>query len=142
MMEAQIFNHKTGEARTMPQLQATQQTRMDRDWSFDPPAPKGWERETPLYRASQALRPAVRARYRMELPFSETGDSWQYGTEPIKKGQIVATREWCHPSMQPLNYSAKQVHEFFTTRPRSRLPRSPWVGDRIRLEDGMGSAAA
>jgi hypothetical protein len=40
--------------------------------------------------------------------------------------------------MTPLNYSARQVMDFFTNRQKSRLPRSPWADGRIRLEDGLG----
>lgn len=37
----------------------------------------------------------------------------------------------------PLNYGAGKVLDFFNSRQKSRLPRSPWRGDRIVLDDGL-----
>jgi hypothetical protein len=53
----------------------------------------------------------------------------------MKSGEIVEAREWPHPSFHPLNYSAAKVLDLFNTRMKSRLQRSPWRGDRLRLDD-------
>jgi len=53
----------------------------------------------------------------------------------MKSGEIVEAREWPHPSFHPLNYSAAKVLDFFNTRMKSRLQRSPWRGDRLHLND-------
>src|SRR5712675_582092 len=105
-------------------------------------APPGWERETPKYRATRDIQPAEKARFRSETPFAHSFDSntWQYGYRPIQTGEIVETREWPHASFRPLNYSAAKVLDFFNTRMKSRLPRSPWEGDRLRLDDGLTGA--
>jgi hypothetical protein len=42
--------------------------------------------------------------------------------------------------MTPLNYSARQVIDFSTSRQKSRLPRSPWANDQVRLDDGLTGA--
>ncbi len=101
--------------------------------------PPGWERETPKYRVARDISPAPKARFRLEPPFSQCfdSDSYQYGDRPLKAGEIIETTDWPHASFHPLNYSAKKVIEFFNTRMKSRLPRSPWEGDRIRLDDGL-----
>jgi hypothetical protein len=53
---------------------------------------------------------------------------------------VIETTEWPNPgTMTPLNYSARQVMEFFTTRQKSRLPRSPWANDQVRLDDGLSN---
>ena len=108
-------------------------------WSFVKPPPLGWERETPKYRATRDLRPAERDRHRIEPPFAKVFDSdvWQYGARPIMRGEIIETRAWPHPSFHPLSYGAGKVLDFFNMRQKSRLPRSPWHGDRIRLDDGL-----
>jgi hypothetical protein len=36
-----------------------------------------------------------------------------------------------------LNYGAKKIHEFFSKRLKSRMQRSPFAGDQIRLDDGL-----
>jgi hypothetical protein len=101
--------------------------------------PPGWERETPKYRATRDIQPAPKARFRSEPPFGTVFDSdvWQYGTRPIKSGETIETKEWPHPSFHPLNYSAGKVLDFFKSRMKSRLPRSPWFGDSLRLDDGL-----
>jgi hypothetical protein len=101
--------------------------------------PPGWEREVPKYRASRAVRPAEKTRFRLEPPFVTIFDSavWQYGTREIKAGEIIETTDWPHPSFRPLNFSAGKVLDFFNSRVKSRLPRAPWAGDRIRLDDGL-----
>ena len=102
-------------------------------------APPGWECETPKYRAVRDIHPAEKARFRFEPPFVTIFDSdiWQYASQPVKSGEIVETKEWPHPSFRPLNYSAGKVLDFFNSRIKSRLPRSPWHGDQIRLDDGL-----
>jgi hypothetical protein len=109
------------------------------DISNGSPAPPGWEREIPKYRVARGLQPAPKARFRFEPPFSTISDSdvWQYGAQPVKAGEEIETREWPHPSFRPLNFSAGRVLDFFNSRMKSRLPRSPWAGDRIRLDDGL-----
>jgi hypothetical protein len=101
--------------------------------------PPGWEREIPKYRVSRDIQKTPKARFRFEPPFAHSFDSdvWQYGTRLMKAGEIVETTEWPHPSFHPLNYAAKKVLDFFTTRMKSRMQRSPWAGDRIRLDDGL-----
>ena len=108
-------------------------------WGWHKPPPLNWEREGPRYKATRNLRPPEMARYRSEPPFSKVFDSdvWQYATRPIKAGEIIETKEWPHPSFLPLNYGAGKVLEFFNMRQKSRLPRSPWYVDRIRLDDGL-----
>jgi hypothetical protein len=109
------------------------------EWSFTKPPPIGWERETPKYRAAREVHPAQKVRFRFEPPFAMTIDNsaWQYGTRVIAAGEIVETREWPHPSFHPLNYAAEKVLDFFNNRQKSRLPRSPFYGDSLRLSDGM-----
>jgi hypothetical protein len=101
--------------------------------------PPGWQFETPKYRVSRDLRPAQRARYRSEPPFAQMldSDTWQYGSRPLKAGEIIETREWPHASFRALNYAAVKVLEFFNLEIKSRLPRSPWNGDRLRLDNGL-----
>jgi hypothetical protein len=104
----------------------------------DAPLP-GWERETPKYRVTRDIQPAEKARLRSEPPFAEVWDSdrWQYGTRILKAGEIIETREWPHASFRPLNHSAKMVLDFFRLQMKSRLPRSPFQGDRLRLDNGL-----
>jgi hypothetical protein len=110
-----------------------------RDWSFVKPPPAGWERDVPKYRVTRDVRPAERARYRLEPPFGTVFNSeiWQYGTREIKAGEIIETKEWPHPSFVPLNYGAEKVLAFFNSRMKSRLTTSPWLGDSVRLDDGL-----
>ena len=55
-----------------------------------------------------------------------------------KAGEIISTTEWpCAGTMTPLNYSARQVMDFFNSRQKSRLARTPWANDQIRLDDGL-----
>jgi hypothetical protein len=102
------------------------------------PAP-GWEREIPKYRVTRDIQPAQRARYRSEPPFAHCFDSdvWQYGERTLKAGETVETKAWPHPTFFPLNYSAKRTLDFFNFQMKSRLPRSPWHGDSLRLDNGL-----
>lgn len=134
---------RTGEARTMPTVQADNMIRASRgEWSAAPPLPKGWDREVPRYRASMDLRPPQYARHRLEPPFTSTTDThmWQYAERPIKAAEQVETTAWPHPSMIPLNETARQILEFFRTRQKSRLPQSPWRAGRLFLDDGLTGA--
>jgi hypothetical protein len=101
--------------------------------------PPGWEREMPKYRVLRDIHPAEKARFRFEPPFASASDSstWQYGTRILKAGEIVETGEWPHNSFFALNFSARKVLEFFRTRQKSRMQRSPWAGERLRLDDGL-----
>jgi hypothetical protein len=92
-----------------------------------------WDREIPRYRTTRAMHPSPLARHAEETPWSFCSDNdvWQYCTKPLAAHEEVATTSWPHASFQPLNESARRVHEFFLTRDASRLPRSPWLRDRI-----------
>jgi hypothetical protein len=102
----------------------------------------GWETIVPIYRARRAVRPATKARYRAERPFTtmDDNDSWQYGERSIAAGEIVETKAWPHPSFDPLNYSAQKTLAFFNGALRSRLPVSPWHGGQVRLDNGLSDA--
>jgi hypothetical protein len=106
---------------------------------FSAPAPAGWEREVPKYRATRDLDPAERARYRSEPPFANQfgADIWQYSDRPIKQGEIISTTAWPHPSLAPLNHSAAKVLDFFNNATKSRLALSPWFGGEVRLATGL-----
>jgi hypothetical protein len=108
-------------------------------WSFVKPPPQGWEFEIPKYRVARDVRPAERPRYRLETPFSSILDSgiWQYADRVYVAGEIIESKDWPHESFQPLNYSAEKVLSFFRGALRSRLPRTPWHLDRVRLDSGM-----
>jgi hypothetical protein len=102
--------------------------------------PPGWEREIPRYRVSRDVHASPKSRHRFEPPFASSTDNdcWQYAERDYKAGDLVETREWPHPSFFPLNYSAKKVLEFFNSRIKSRLPRTPYGPDgRLRLDDGL-----
>jgi hypothetical protein len=104
--------------------------------------PLSWKREVPKYRVSRETKPAPKERFRFEPPFSSGSESdvWQYGERVHKAGEVIETTEWPNPgTMTPLNYSAREVISFFTSRQKSRLPRSPWANDQVRLEDGLGN---
>jgi len=112
------------------------------EWSFTKPPPLNWEFEVPRYKATQDVPPATLARFRFETPHAEnyTG-CWQYGTQLVKAGEEIETKEWPHESFQPLNYSAERVIEFFNRGFRSRMPLSPWHEGCIRLDNGMSNAS-
>jgi hypothetical protein len=112
---------------------------------FDPASsasPPGWDREVPMYRASRDLVLSEKTRIRFELPFTRMADHncRQYAHKPIAKGEIIETKAWPHESFIPLNCSAWRVLAFFNAQPKSRLPRSPFRGDRIVLDPGGGPA--
>jgi hypothetical protein len=97
------------------------------------------EHEVPRYRAIREVHPGEKARFRFEPPFAMTSSSdvWQYAERSIKAGEIIETTAWPHPSFRPLNLAAERVLSFFNTRQKSRLARSPWDGDGLRLDDGL-----
>jgi hypothetical protein len=104
--------------------------------------PLNWRREVPKYRISRDTKPAPKERFKFEPPFSSGSESdvWQYGERVHKASEVIETTEWPNPgTMTPLNYAARQVMEFFTTRQKSRLPRSPWANDQVRLDDGLSN---
>jgi hypothetical protein len=103
--------------------------------------PPDWMTATPKYRVSRDLRPAQKGRHRSESPFAQMleSDVWQYGERELKAGEIIETREWPHPSFRALNYGAKKVLEFFNSEIKSRMPRSPWQGDQLRLDNGLSN---
>jgi hypothetical protein len=104
--------------------------------------PLNWRKEMPLYRVRAETRPAPKTRFRFEPPFAQIMDSseWQYGERIHKAGEIIATTEWpCAGTMIALNYSAQRVLAFFGSAPKSRLARSPWFDDQVRLQDGLSS---
>ena len=110
-----------------------------KDWSFVKPPPAGWERVVPKYRVTRDVRPAERARYRFEPPFSTVFDPsvWQYADRAYTANEIIETKCWPAASFAPLNYGAERVLEFFNARMKSRLTTSPWYGDGLRLDDGL-----
>jgi hypothetical protein len=105
-------------------------------------APPGWEREIPKYRVTRDLKPAPKARFRSEPPFSMTWESdvYQYGARPMTTGETIETTDWPHASFRPLNHSAKMVLNFFNSAMKSRLTRSPWHEGRVRLDNGLSDA--
>jgi hypothetical protein len=102
--------------------------------------PLDWKRTIPKYRISRETLPAPKSRFKTEPPFASASDAsiWQYGERVYKAGEIIASTEWPNPgTMTPLNYSARQVMDFFNSRQKSRLARTPWANDQIRLDDGL-----
>jgi len=101
--------------------------------------PPGWRRETPKYRVVRDTYPAPKARFRTEPPFASGSESdvWQYGERIYKAGEEISTREWPHSHFFPLNYSGKRVLDFYNSQMRSRMARSPFFGNEIRLETGL-----
>lgn len=136
--------HRDGKTQTLEPNAAAREVQNSRGaWSFTAPPPPGWEREIPKYRATRDIQPSPKSRFRFEPPFTSVfnSDAWQYGSEHVKAGQTVETKDWPHPSFHPLNYSAGKVLEFFNARLKSRLQNSPWFGSQIRLEDGLTGRA-
>jgi hypothetical protein len=90
--------------------------------------PLNWRHEVPKYRLSGDTKPAATSRFRFEMPLSQMSDNdcWQYGERIHKAGEVIETTFWPNPgTMTPLNYSAREVMEFFTTRQKSRMTLSP-----------------
>ena len=142
----QTLYHRDGHEETfdldkVARMASCGQVGAGREWSNIAPPPPNWEREIPRYLVTRDLQPAPRARYRSEPPFSTVSDSnvWQYcGAEPVKAGQEISSTDWPHPSMLPLTFSAEQVLNYFKSGvEKSRLPTSPWFGNRVRLAGGV-----
>jgi hypothetical protein len=137
-----IYN-RDGTSATLDADQARYRTQMRPDeWSTTPPAPAGWERVIPIYKVVRSLRPASRPRYLHEPPFESMSDNdcWQYGDRFYAAGEEIESMAWPHPSMRAQNYSAERVHSYFLGAMKSRLPLSPFRGDRIVLADGISGA--
>lgn len=103
--------------------------------------PLNWRREVPKYRISRETKPALKERFRFEPPFSSGSESdvWQYGERIHSAGEVIETTFWPNPgTMTGLNFSAREVLSYFSGRQKSRLPRSPWFDNQVRLEDGLG----
>ncbi len=129
-----------GTSQAFPTDEAIFRVRMSPgEWSRSPPPPLNWQREIPRYRVTRDLLPAQKARFRSEPPFAETwqSDIWQYGERAVATGETIETTNWPHPSFRPLNFSAERVLQFFNSAMKSRLPRSPWFGDQVRLDNGL-----
>ena len=140
--------HRDGREQTIDiheasRLVGTGEVGADKEWSLHKPPPPGWEREVPKYRATRDIHPALKARFRFEPPFASITDSdeWQYGTRAIEAGEIIETKDWPHPSFIPLNYGAEKVLAFFNSQMKSRMQRSPWNGNSLRLEGGISGTA-
>ena len=104
--------------------------------------PLNWRKEMPRYRVRIETRPAPKARFRFEPPFASQSDSdiWQYGEKIWPAGSVIETDQWpCAGTFVPINYSAREVLNFFNSRQKSRLPRSPWADGRVRLDDGLSN---
>jgi hypothetical protein len=103
------------------------------------PPPGNWDREVPRYKVTRDLHPSPNSRHRHETPFTSMDDNscWQQSDREYAAGSIVESRNWPHSSMTPLNESAERVLQFFKSRIKSRLPRTPFRGDRIVLDDGL-----
>jgi hypothetical protein len=101
--------------------------------------PPGWECVTPRYRVVFDTYPSPKSRYRTEPPFTSgtQSDIWQFGERILKAGEIIESREWPHPMFFPLNYSAKRVLDFFNSQMKSRMARSPFFENEIRLKTGL-----
>ena len=102
--------------------------------------PRDWELEIPRYKVVREMHPSPKPRHRLEPPFSTTTDSdmYQYATREMKAGEIVETREWPHASFFPLNIVAKRIINYFNSRQKSRLARSPYdARGQLQLQDGL-----
>ena len=87
----------------------------------------------PEYRAQQDLAPFPRSR-EAERPFSSDNlGLWQYATKPIKAGEIVKTTCWPHPTLSPLNRSARAVYRYFMEVPRVSMAPLPWRDGKVCL---------
>jgi hypothetical protein len=95
--------------------------------------------EIPRYRVTRDVHQSPNSRFKLEPPFSQIldNDEWQYADRVYKAREEITTTSWPHPSFRPLNRAAEEVLKFFNSRMKSRLPRSPWRGDRIHLDDGL-----
>ena len=94
--------------------------------------------EVPRYRVTRDVHPSPNRRHRTETPFTSIADSdeWQFAERTHEAGEVIATTAWPHPSFSPQNDSARKVLDFFNSRMKSRMPRSPWRNGRVFLDDG------
>jgi hypothetical protein len=102
--------------------------------------PLDWKRTIPKYRIGHDTKPAPKERFKFEPPFSQIMDpsEWQYGERVWPAGSVIETTFWPNPgTMTPLNYSARSVMEYFTSRLKSRLARAPWRDGQVHLDDGL-----
>jgi hypothetical protein len=101
--------------------------------------PPGWQTQLPKYRATCDLWPPVKAQLRNALPIprmADLDDVWQYAHDPIAAGDVIMSEGWPHPSLKPINESARRVHEYFLARNgKVWLPLRPWQDGRIVLDD-------
>lgn len=135
---------RDGRERAVGVHEASRLAGAGKDWSFEAPPPPGWERETPRYKVMADTKPAPKERFRYEPPFAllSESDTWQFGTRLHKAGEIIETREWPNPgTFNPEDLVARKIMDFYTTRQKSRLQRSPFNGDRLVLDDGLGGGA-
>lgn len=102
-------------------------------WSFTPPLPKGWEKETPKYRATRTVHPAANSRHATEAPFAHIGDEaeWQHGDRKVNAGEEISTKEWPHRSFVGLNDSAKHVLDLLGEPSGFVLPTKPWRDGQV-----------
>jgi hypothetical protein len=102
-----------------------------------------WDREIPRYRTVRAVHPSEHPRHATEAPWSMCSDDdcWQYAAKPIAAHETIETTAWPHASFQPLNESARRIHDFFRATSRG-LPRSPWLHDRVNPELAKAMAHA
>jgi hypothetical protein len=117
-------------------------TATDPKTPIPPTPPLNWRKEMPVYRVRVETRPAPKERFRFEPPFASQSDSdiWQYGEKIWPANSVIQTDQWpCAGTFVPLNYSAREVLNYFTTHQKSRLPRSPWADGRVRLDDGLSN---
>jgi hypothetical protein len=143
MTAMKLYNTITGESRMFPQVQADHLARNSYgEWTAAKALPAGWNRELPTYKVTRDLKPSPKQRFKFETPFSHQTDSdeYQYGERILKAGEVITTDKWPHASMMPLNETARRVLEFFGSHQKSRLPQTPWVGGRLRLDDGLSGA--
>jgi hypothetical protein len=75
---------RDGTSESLPGDQARYRAYLHPDeWSLTPPAPLNWQYEKPRYRLTRDLKPAEKARFRFEPPFSETAmDTWHMASGP------------------------------------------------------------
>ena len=102
--------------------------------------PLKWRRELPRYRVRAETRPAPKTRFRFEPPFSQIMDpsEWQYGERVWPAGSVIETDQWpCAGTFVPLNYSAREVLNFFNSHQKSRMQRTPFRDGQVCLEDGI-----
>ncbi len=102
-------------------------------WSFTPPLPKGWEKETPKYRATKSVHPSHLARLADEPPVMLSSDDaeWQHGDRNVEAGEEIETKEWPHRSFVALNDSGKHILDLLNNRPVHVLPPKPWHGGQV-----------